>query len=53
MVKRGSQAFFLHCYAMEGTTDERQNIDPSELEQLLEEHSGIFQNPPRGLTPTF
>ena len=42
MVKKGAQAFFLHCYAMEGTLDERQNIDPRGLEQLLGEHSDIF-----------
>ena len=51
MVKKGAQAFFLHCYAMEGTTDERQNTDPRELEQPLGEHSDIFQNHPHGLPP--
>ena len=31
MIKKGAQAFFLHCYAMEGITDERQNTNPHEL----------------------
>ena len=44
MVKKGAQAFLLHFYAVEGTTDERQNTDPRELEKLMGEHSGIFQN---------
>ena len=51
MIKRGAQAAFLHYYAMEGTTNERKNIDPPELEQLLEEHSDINQNPPHGFSP--
>ena len=51
MIKKGAQAFFLHCYAMEGTTDKRENTDQHELEQILGEHSDIFQNPPRGLLP--
>ena len=42
MVKKGAQAFFLHYYAMEGTTDGSQNKDRHELEQLLGEHSDIF-----------
>ena len=52
MIKKGAQAFFLHCYCMERTDDERQNTYPCELEQLLGEHSDIFQNPPHGLPPT-
>ena len=32
MIKKGAQSFFLHCYAMERTTDERKNIDPRELD---------------------
>ena len=36
---------------MERTIDKRQNTDPCELEQLLGEHSDIFQNPPHGLPP--
>ena len=51
MIKKGAQSFLLHCYAMERTTDERQNTDPRELEQILVEHSDIFQNPPHGLLP--
>ena len=35
IVKKGAQAFFLHCYAMEGTTDKSQNTDQRELEKLL------------------
>ena len=34
MIKKGAQAFFLHYYAMEGTTDERQNTNPRELTAL-------------------
>ena len=49
MIKKGAQTFVLHCYAMEGTVDEYQNVNPRELEQLLGEHSKIFQNPPHGL----
>ena len=48
MVKKGAQAFFLHCYAMEGTTNEIQNTNPRELEKILGEHSDIFRNPPHG-----
>ena len=31
MVKKGARPFFLHCYAMERTTNERQNTNPREL----------------------
>ena len=51
MVKKGAQAFFLHCYAMERKTDEIQNNNPCELEQILVEHIDIFQNSPYGLPP--
>ena len=51
LIKNGAQAFFLHFYAMERTPDERQNNDARELEQILEEHSHIFQNHPHGLPP--
>ena len=51
MIKKGAQAFFLHYYAMERKTNERKNTNPCELEQLLGEHSDIFQNPPHGLPP--
>ena len=36
---------------MEGAIDENQNVNPTKLEQLLWEHSEIFQNPPHGLPP--
>ena len=49
MIKKGYQSFFLHFYAIKRTTNERQNTDSHELEQLLAEHSDIFQNPPHGL----
>ena len=42
MIKKGAQAFFLHCYAMEGIVDENQNVYPREIEQLLGEHNEIF-----------
>ena len=51
MIKKGTQAFFLHYYVMERIVDESQNTDPRELEQLLGEHSDIFQNPPHGFPP--
>ena len=51
IIKKGAQAFFLNCYVMERTTDERQNTDPRELEQLLDEHSDNFQKIPHGLPP--
>ena len=41
----------LHCYAMEGTVDENKNVDLRELEQILGEHSEIFQNHSHGLPP--
>ena len=44
MIKKGAQAFFLHYYAMERKTDERQNTNPCELEQIPGEHSDIFKN---------
>ena len=51
MEKEGAQALFLQCYTMGGTTDERQNNNPHELEQIMGKHSDIFQNPPHGLPP--
>ena len=51
MIKKGAQAYFLQCYTMERIVDERQNTDPCELEQLLGEHSDIFQNHPHGFSP--
>ena len=51
MIKMGAQAFFLHCYAMERTVEEIQNTKPRDLEQLLGEHSDIFQKPPHGVLP--
>ena len=50
-MKKGAQAFFLHYYVMEWTTDERQTIEPHKLEYLLGGHSDIFQNHPHGLSP--
>ena len=47
----GAQAFLLHCYVMEWTVGENQNVDPRELEQIFGGHSEIFQNPPHGLPP--
>ena len=51
MIKKGAQSFFLHCYAMEKTANERQNTDPCQLEKILGEHSEIFQNLPPSLPP--
>lgn len=51
MIKKGAQAYFLHCYSMDGTTDDKNNGDPKELEKILKKYSTIFQEPPRGLPP--
>ena len=32
--KIGSLSIFLHCYAIEGTIDKNQNVNPRELEKL-------------------
>lgn len=31
MIKKGTQAYFLHCYLMEGTTNKNENGDPKKL----------------------
>ena len=36
---------------MEGTSHGGQNTDPRDLEQILGEHSDIFQKPLHGLLP--
>lgn len=51
MIKKGAQAYFLHCYSMDGTADDNNNGYPKELEELQRKYSTIFQEPPRGLPP--
>jgi hypothetical protein len=51
MIKKGAQAYFLHCYAIEGTTNEEKNDDPKKLDKILGKYNTIFQEPPRGLPP--
>jgi hypothetical protein len=42
IIKKGAQYYFLHCYAMEGTTKEDKNYDPGELEKILRKYNTIF-----------
>jgi hypothetical protein len=51
MIKKGAQAYFLHFYAIEGTTNEYKNDDPKKLDKILGKYSTIFQEPPCGLPP--
>jgi hypothetical protein len=47
MIKKGSQAYFFHCYSMEASSNE---IDaPKGLDKILGKHSTIVQDLPQGL----
>jgi hypothetical protein len=50
MIKKGSQAYLLHCHSMEGSFNNMD--DPKGLEEILGKYSTIFQDLPRGLPPT-
>jgi hypothetical protein len=41
-IKKGAHDYFLHCYAIEGTTNEDKNDDPKKLEKNLGKYNTIF-----------
>jgi hypothetical protein len=49
MIRKGGQAYFLHCYAIKGTTKEDKNDDPKKLDKILGKYNTIFQELPCGL----
>jgi len=42
MIKKGSQAYFLHHYAIEGTTKEDKNDDTKKLDKTFGKYNTIF-----------
>jgi len=44
MIKKGSQVYFLHCYAIEGTTNENKMMIPINQTKLLENVAPFFRN---------
>lgn len=51
MIKKGAQAYFLHCFVMEESTKEDTKDDPPQLEKNIEKYSDMFREPPHGLPP--
>jgi hypothetical protein len=40
--KKGVEAYFVHCYAIEGTSNEYKNDCPKKLDKLLGKYRTIF-----------
>jgi len=51
IIKEGAQAYLLHWYAIERTTNEDTNVDPNNLEKILGKFNTIFQDLPHGIPP--
>lgn len=50
LIKNGSQGLIARCYALEG--QEEQKATPSELQEVLIQHSKVFEDLPKELPPS-